>query len=257
MSFGICHLSVIAGRKEPSDKSEMVTQLLFGEHFEILDERKNWTLVRIAYDGYECWIGYSQFLPLLRSAAKNSSADKILTTEPVQVVYDANGTAFPVLLGSTLPGYKRPHFYLGNCRFTYEGEVTVPGERPSGEVIAETALLYLHAPYLWGGKTPFGIDCSGFAQMVFKIRGVALKRDAWQQEKQGTAVDFIEESQAGDLAFFDNEEGKIVHTGIILDNCKIIHASGKVRIDSLDHHGIYNEELKKYTHRLRIIKKII
>jgi cell wall-associated NlpC family hydrolase len=123
--------------------------------------------------------------------------------------------------------------------------------------IIENAYMYLHSPYLWGGRTPFGIDCSGFTQMVYKLAGIRLKRDASQQAEQGTLINLIDEARQGDLAFFDNEEGRIIHVGIMLPNNKIIHASGKVRIDSIDHHGIYNLETKKYTHNLRIIKRFV
>jgi cell wall-associated NlpC family hydrolase len=117
--------------------------------------------------------------------------------------------------------------------------------------------MYLNAPYLWGGKTPFGIDCSGFTQMVYRLNGYSILRDASQQATQGEALSFIEESEPGDLAFFDNEEGTIIHVGIMMENNYIIHASGKVRIDRLDHLGIYNAETNRHTHKLRVIKKII
>ena len=123
--------------------------------------------------------------------------------------------------------------------------------------LIDTALSYLNAPYLWGGKTPFGIDCSGFTQMVYKINGYSLLRDASQQATQGEALSFIEESEPGDLAFFDNADGDIVHVGIIMKDNHIIHAHGKVRIDRLDHTGIYNAERNIHTHKLRVIKKII
>jgi gamma-D-glutamyl-L-lysine dipeptidyl-peptidase len=115
----------------------------------------------------------------------------------------------------------------------------------------------LNSPYLWGGKTPFGIDCSGFTQMAYKLAGIKLRRDAWQQAEQGHTINLLEETEPGDLAFFDNDEGNIVHVGIILRDHKIIHAAGKVRIDSIDHYGINNKELKKYTHKLRLIKRMV
>ena len=117
--------------------------------------------------------------------------------------------------------------------------------------------MYLNAPYLWGGKTPFGIDCSGFTQMVYKLNGFALPRDAYQQAEIGETLSFVEEAEPGDLAFFDDDEGNIIHVGMVLEQGTIIHASGKVRIDALDHQGIYNKELKNYSHKLRLIKKII
>ena len=121
----------------------------------------------------------------------------------------------------------------------------------------ETAYLYLNSPYLWGGKTPFGIDCSGFTQMVYRLNGYHLFRDASQQAKQGEALSFIEESEPGDLAFFDNAEGEIIHVGIIMRDNYIIHAHGKVRIDRIDHSGIFNVDSNQYSHNLRVIKKII
>mgnify|MGYP003978580471 FL=1 len=122
--------------------------------------------------------------------------------------------------------------------------------------ITENAMMYLNSPYLWGGRTPFGIDCSGFTQMVYRLQGIDLPRDAYQQAEVGTTLSFVEESEAGDLAFFDNAEGKVIHVGIILDNNHIIHASGKVRIDRIDQQGIFNKEEGKHTHKLRLIKSI-
>jgi cell wall-associated NlpC family hydrolase len=117
------------------------------------------------------------------------------------------------------------------------------------------AKQYLNSPYLWGGKTPWGIDCSGFTQMVFKQKNVSIKRDAFQQAEEGEAVAFLAESKMGDLAFFDNEDGKITHVGILLNNETIIHASGKVRIDQIDNYGIMDADSKKYSHKLRFIKR--
>jgi len=138
---------------------------------------------------------------------------------------------------------------------TFEGYATEHQQSKSN--LVDTALLYLNTPYLWGGKTPFGIDCSGFAQMVYKMNGYVLKRDAGQQSQQGEPLSFIEESEPGDLAFFDNNEGLIDHVGIILKDNHIIHVHGHVRIDRLDHTGIFNTDEKIYTHKLRVIKKIV
>lgn len=125
------------------------------------------------------------------------------------------------------------------------------------EGIVDSALSYLETPYLWGGKSPFGIDCSGFTQIVYKLNGIFIPRDASQQVNLGSSRNFRDEAQAGDLAFFDNEEGEVIHVGVVLENRKIVHASGKVRIDTLDHQGIYNQDLKKYTHKLRVIQNLL
>jgi gamma-D-glutamyl-L-lysine dipeptidyl-peptidase len=258
--FGICNLSIVPCRKEPSDKSEMVTQLLFGEHFELLDTKGNWQLIRIAYDGYECWVDKKQFLPLKDIAGIKDSTTAI-STEIVQLVENEEKKITPIVLGSSLPKFKDKFFFLGKQNFSFEGEAILAFAKSKvlsgGEDLGEVAKWYLNSPYLWGGRSPFGIDCSGFTQMVYKLNGIKLKRDAWQQAEQGKALSFLEESQTGDLAFFDNEEGKIVHVGIILTGEKIIHASGKVRTDKLDHQGIFNEEIKQYTHRLRVVKRMI
>ena len=132
-----------------------------------------------------------------------------------------------------------------------------PGLNPSADALIVTALFFQNAPYLWGGRTLFGIDCSGFSQIVFKLNGIKLNRDAWQQAEQGAVVDFLPEAKSGDLAFFDNAEGRIIHVGIMLGTNKIIHASGKVRVDTIDNQGIYNAEMGRYTHKLRIIKRFI
>ncbi len=257
--FGICNLSVVPCRAEASDKSEMVTQLLFGEWFKILEERNAWTKIKISYDGYECWIGSKQFLALSGSSYLELEKSNCANTfELVQVITDVNHSLhIPVLLGTTLPFFTGKTFMMANQEYKYEGLTNANSILKSRAAIIENAFLYLHAPYLWGGRNPFGIDCSGFTQMVFKLNGIKLKRDAFQQAEEGETLSFLEEAEEGDLAFFDNEEGRIIHVGILLKNNKIIHASGKVRIDSLDHEGIFNSETQKYSHRLRIIKRIL
>lgn len=257
--YGICNLSVVPCRAEPSDRSEIVTQLLFGDYFEVLDRQGNWVRIRIAYDSYECWIDKKQYFPI-----QQHTFDILHTTamyycnELVQVIRD-NKTSllFPILIGSALPNFDSGECAVENRTYTYEGEYTNGTSPVSKTAILETAMMYLNAPYLWGGKTPFGIDCSGLVQTVYKLHGVKLKRDAFQQAEQGELLSFVEEAEPGDLAFFDNDEGRIVHVGIVMENNRIIHASGKVRIDGFDHQGIFNSDMQTYSHRLRLLKRII
>jgi cell wall-associated NlpC family hydrolase len=164
---------------------------------------------------------------------------------------------FPVTIGAVLPGFKNGQFQIAGNTFTFEGQTCDSSARRTIKDIKETAYLFLNAPYLWGGRSPFGIDCSGFTQLVYKLNGYKLPRDARQQVELGSPLSFVEEAEAGDLAFFDNEEGNIVHVGIILENQQIIHASGSVRIDKFDHYGIFHSDNKKYSHMLRVIKKLI
>jgi len=166
------------------------------------------------------------------------------------------GELFPIVAGSSLPNLKGNLLRITPNTFTYEGQAAIV-KKTNRNLIGETAYLFMNTPYLWGGRSPMGMDCSGLTQIVFKMNGIRLSRDAWQQAETGTTVGFVEEAEQGDLAFFDNKDGKITHVGIILKEGKIIHASGKVRVDSFDHNGIFNIDLQKYTHKLRVIKKII
>ena len=252
--FGICNLAIIPLRFEPSDKSEIVSQVLFGEHFEILEQFKQWARIKMQYDGYEGWVDSKQFQLISESNFNQLSEDAIiLNADLIEYITAPNNLLIPIPLASSLSFLN--HSEINTVNFDFEG-TKISGIKPKKELI-NTAFMYLNAPYLWGGKTPFGIDCSGFTQMVYKLNGYKLLRDASQQAKQGEPFSFLEESEPGDLAFFDNEEGNIIHVGIIMENNYIIHASGKVRIDRLDHLGIYNGDLNKHTHKLRVIKKII
>ncbi len=252
--FGICNLAIIPIRIEPSDKSEIVSQVLFGEHFEILEQLKQWSKIKLQYDDYEGWMDSKQYQVISESDFNQLSKEAIiLNGDLVEYIIAPNNLLLPIPLGASLSFLNNSEINLLN--YNFEG-TKISGIKPK-ECIINTAFMYLNAPYLWGGKNPFGIDCSGFTQMVYKLNGYKLMRDASQQSKQGEALSFIEESEPGDLAFFDNDDGNIIHVGIIMENNYIIHASGKVRIDRLDHLGIYNAEANKHTHKLRVIKKII
>jgi gamma-D-glutamyl-L-lysine dipeptidyl-peptidase len=259
VKYGICSLSVVPGRAEPSDKSEMVTQLLFGEVFSIYEEkRKGWKKIKTAYDNYECWIDEKQVTEISEEAYEAiNEAEPIVSGDLLSIVKNKNTNQLtPIVIGSTLPNFKDKNIHFSDLNFEFDGNEILPSA-PKKELIADHVLLFLNAPYLWGGRSPFGIDCSGFTQIIYKSIGFKLPRDAYQQAKIGQTLSFIEESESGDLAFFDNEEGKIIHVGIMLSDNKIIHASGKVRIDSIDHQGIFNAETNRYSHKLRIIKRII
>lgn len=252
--FAICNLSSIPLRIEPSDRSEIVSQVLFGEHFEILEKDNQWSKIKLHYDNYEGWIDTKQYQLISKENYDTLCKEAIiLNLDLVQYISTPNTILIPITLGASLSFLN--HNDINSTNYEFEGLKT-SGIKPKSNIV-NTAYMYLNAPYLWGGKTPFGIDCSGFTQMVYKLNGYKLLRDASQQATQGEVLSFIEESEPGDLAFFDNEEGKIIHVGIMLENNYIIHASGKVRIDRLDHLGIYNAELNRHTHRLRVIKKII
>lgn len=259
MQYGICNLSIVPCRAEASDKSEMVTQLLFGEHFQIIETQKKWLYIRTAYDNYDCWIDANQCMLIseetyneLQEIPMHVAADMIQL-----VTHKEKQEVLPIVMGSTLPFYDGESINLQGVEFLYEGQANSPKSNISKNQLIEFALSYLNTPYLWGGRSPFGIDCSGFTQLVYKLVGIKIPRDAYQQAEIGTTLSFVEEAEPGDLAFFDNELGQIIHVGIVMADGYIIHASGKVRIDRLDHYGIFNRETHHYTHNLRILKRIL
>lgn len=256
MSFGICNLSIVPLRLEPSDASEMVNQVIFGEHFEVLEKTKKWSKIRLVFDDYEGYIDNKQYEEISEEThILLSKEKKHYAGELIDFITDNNSNLTTIPMGARLPLFKNNKININNTSFLYEGKVC--NSKLAKSAIIETAFLFLNVPYLWGGKSPFGIDCSGFTQTVYKLCGYNLLRDAKQQATQGEVLSFIEESEPGDLAFFDNEEGIITHVGIIMNDYNIIHAHGKVRIDKLDHSGIYNVDTQQHTHKLRVIKRLI
>ena len=258
MNFGVCCLSVIPVRADVSGKTEMVSQLLFGETFSIISFSKGWAKIITDHDKYEGWIDEKQFTPL--SADEHSkilSSSKYYSTDLVHELNQKNVGTLNIVPGSILYNSTAAEFILGNETFSFDGKMLKEDIQPSGEKLIKNAFLFLNSPYLWGGRTPFGIDCSGFVQIAARLSGISLPRDTREQAEEGEMINLISEAKPGDLAFFDNTEGRIIHVGILLDNGQIIHASGKVRIDTIDHQGIFNEETKKYSHQLRVIKRIL
>lgn len=244
---GVCNLSVIPLRKAPESGSEITSQLLFGDVFTInSDPTDGWISITTDYDQYTGFISVKQFAPYHEAIASWQTT----TSYPFTLLSNNRGN---ILLppGSTVP-HSSPFVINGETYSLDEAEQ----KKYSPADIEKVSRQYLNSPYLWGGKTPFGIDCSGLTQMVFKQCGIDLPRDAYQQAETGQPVAFAGETKTGDLAFFDNEAGRITHVGIMLENQQIIHASGRVRIDDLDHYGIMNLDEKQYSHKLRIIKRL-
>ncbi len=257
MNFGICPLSVVPVRSSASDKSEMISQLLFGEVVELLESKSSWTKVRCMWDNYIGWVDLKQLKIITQNDVDSYKNNYAHSLELVQGAM-TEGHYVPITIGATLPRFDGLKFNLNGSSFTFSGQAISPQEiEPSVDLLLKIARRYLYAPYLWGGRSPLGIDCSGFTQMVFKIIGTPLPRDASQQVEEGELIDFVEQALPGDLAFFKNQKGKIVHTGIIMPEGQIIHASGQVRIDKLDHFGIFNVDKNKYSHKLRVIKRIL
>ncbi len=249
---GVCNLALVPLRAASSDKSEILSYLLFGDTFEVLEVNKNWTRIRTYADRYEGWIDTKQYAPI----ADIHTPVRLLDTMPVQIVVnERTGEKLYLLTGSVIPVPEERQFKLARDSYSFLDEPVLSNNTFSPEEVLRLSTFFMQAPYLWGGRSLFGIDCSGFTQLVFKLMGISLQRDAWQQAEQGELVGFLQEAKAGDLAFFDNDEGRIIHVGIMLSNHEIVHASGRVKIDSIDNEGIYSSDLKRYTHKLRIVKR--
>jgi hypothetical protein len=251
MEYGICNLAVVPLRAQADDRSEQVSQVLFGEVFEIKEWTDRWVQITTYNDDYTGWIGRLQFSMLGHIAFSTyRQSPPHLTYRAVtqawkisdnSVVYLPAGASLSFLEGTTCK--------IGSEKFEIIGEI---GEK---EDLATTAKSFLNAPYLWGGRTHFGIDCSGFTQVVFSLNKIKIKRDASQQALEGKKVDNLKSAHLGDLAFFNNPEGRITHVGILLNSEHIIHASGKVKIDMIDNEGIYSVEQKRHTHKLHSIRR--
>jgi cell wall-associated NlpC family hydrolase len=236
----------------------MITQLLFGEVCEIITKKHNhWCRIKTAVDDMEGWC-LSHQLEFLTAVEYEKFQLKCAYTLDITQSAIGNNHHMPILLGSMLPHYDGISFKMPGQSMRYSGQVYFPYQTPfRKEMMLKIARKYLFAPYLEGGRTPFGVDAGGYIQMVFKIFGISLSRRIEQQSQEGEVLHFVSEGRPGDLAFFEDDDGKIIHGGILINNESLIHSYGMVRIDPLDHYGIFNKSLKAYTHRLRFIKRIL
>ena len=258
-SFGFCNHSLVPVRTDPSHRSEMCNEILFGELYSVLESFEDWLHIRTTYDNYEGWINRASWYEIGENEFRRlHGLSCSISTEVVQLIENRSLQAwFPILIGSSFHGLDKKSFSAGEYEYFFEGSTENIPQAGQRNKVLEMSMMFLHAPYRWGGRTPFGIDCSGFTQMAYKLAGVQLLRDSGQQATQGETISFITDAKPGDLLFFDDEEGMITHTGILMPEDKIIHASGRVRIDKVDHQGIFNVETQQYSHKLRLIKKIL
>jgi hypothetical protein len=247
MTISACNLSIVPLRAESSHRSEIVSQVLFGDTFEILEEGIDFTRVRLIDSKYEGWIQKHQFAPVMLAGVQRNTIVDLAGAKAISALKTVH-----LLHGTPVAGIS---ITIGEEQYNIEGALRETSLADFHTEFPKLIHYYNNVPYMWGGRSIYGIDCSGFSQVVFKHFGISLLRDAYQQAEGGSTVDFLTEIKPGDLAFFDNEAGKIIHVGVLIDNETIIHAAGRVRIDKMDSQGIFNAELNRYTHNLRIVKR--
>lgn len=253
MSFVTCIVPAAPLRKEDAHRSEMVSQLLFGETAEVLEETKLFAKLRCTYDGYEGWCQRTQLATISEEQLQQNTE---LLTPSWQTTITFNGDPMHLSLGCSLGLLVDGKAQTGPFSYSFDGTPFDPSTAIVSEAaLKERAYQYINTPYLWGGRSVFGIDCSGFVQQVFRFFQQPLPRDAYQQAATGDVVGFLQEANCGDLAYFDNDEGKITHVGMLLNNDTIIHSSGRVRVDKIDSMGIISSDNGERTHKLRIIKR--
>ena len=252
MDLAICVVPAAPVRKRPSHKVEMVNQLLFGERMVVLKKKNNWWRIQTTHDNYEGWIRNN--LVTCDEAISGIQSDESISSELFGSI-TIDEIKMHISMGCNLPHLTKEFGLIGQSKYVYRGHTMKRNEvHAGGEATCRLAMQWLNAPYLWGGRTPLGVDCSGFVQVVFKVIGLDLLRDAKQQVGQGMKVKKLSDARAGDLAFFEKKK-KVTHVGILLSADKIIHASGKVRIDSIDEKGIINADTRKRTHSLAAIRR--
>lgn len=249
INYGICLLSCLPLRSEPNHRSEQVSQLLWGECFEVKEILGSWGRIECAFDHYEGWVSLDSVLSLSKEQflAHTISASTYCGSVWGKT-YRQGSRHVSIPFGSPLVRWDGIEYECLAHRPQYVHQQAEKMQR-----LRQFALPFLYAPYLWGGRTPAGVDCSGLVQVVYRMLGTNLPRDARQQVEFGTAVDF-QQAQMGDLAFFVNKQGSIGHVGIVWDNQRILHASGWVRLDSLDEKGILNNQ--QYSHELAGVRRM-
>ena len=258
IDYGVCRLAIVTVRKEADQKSEPLTQLLFGDHYEVgeLSKDQKWLSITINADQSTGWIDKLQHHSISQEYHQQIGLANFKITTDIASTMLYKKSQLTIVLGSIVPISASELFKMEE-QFSFIGETKSLGQRRDFEFLRDIAGKYLNAPHFPGGKSPFGIDAPGFTQMAFRLAGYQLPRETHQQWLQGKAVDDAGSAVPGDLVFFKGKDGKVNHTGILLEEQKIIHCFGRVRVDFLMEEGILAAETKIYTHALAGFRRIM
>jgi hypothetical protein len=258
IDYGVCRLAVISVRQAPAFSATQISQLLFGDHYQVLrkSENEEWLYIRVHFDATEGWVEAEQHHTILKDYYEqiNLANFKITTDLTSNLLYKKS--PLTILMGSIVPISNSELFKMEE-QFAFNGEAKSLGQKRDAEFIKAIALKYLNAPHMPGGRNPFGIDAAGLIQMVFKIAGYVLPHSIAQQQGAGKKVKSWNDGRAGDLAFFTRQSKEVTHVGLLLGDEKILHVDGKVRIDHLMEEGILRSDTRIYTHTLKEIRRIV
>ncbi len=256
--YTIISIPLVEVRAEPSERSELETQILFGEQIEIIEKRDTWYQIRNLADNYTGWISKESITKKHFTEEAVDTSNFTPLTAGFTICFKTTHVEKIILTGGSLiPPIENDRFVLHDEIYQLAQYAPVLENNNKGQLVVELANQYMNTPYLWGGKNIFGIDCSGLVQIAYRMVGEQLARNASQQVNTGTVVNFLSEVRAGDLAFFENEEGQIIHVGILINSHQILHASGWVKTEIIDSQGIISSSTGKYTHKLRVIKRLV
>lgn len=263
--------SIVPVRAEAREGAEQETQMLFGELCEIIEsENPKWYRVRLEADGEEGWVDAKMITLMNAEEYKTYTAalkDAAMVAFPMTyAMSENNGQTIPLTAGTRLAKYQvtkdevqgsvAGRFEVLGVGFRIDPSMVITAPREmSQENLLQTVRFFLNVPYLWGGKNALGMDCSGFTQIILSLFGKRLHRNASQQAQQGRKISDLRKVQAGDLLFFDHEDGKISHVGIAIDGERVVHCSGRVKVEKIDEKGIYSAEQGGYTHHLVSIRR--
>lgn len=254
-NYAMGRYAAAAIRAKAKDTAELRSQLLFGEPVDVLETDQNFARVRCCDDAFEGFVRADQLLTIDERTFRLQRDKPAYCLDLFNTVMGERA-GMPITFGARLPEFDGMRLRVGNRHFGFSGQAALAEDlTTNAEILIRFARRWLYVPALRGGRTPMGVDASALVQLLCRLIHVKLPRTAGPMSGHGRVVDFVVQAQAGDLAFFDSRRGEINHVGILLPDSRILHVGDRVRIDAVDHYGIFSRELGRYTHRLRIVKR--